>query len=74
MDNEMREWLEGFEKRLNTKFEFMEGWLRGELDEMRAEIAGFRAETNHGFATVRRDLQNLDRRVSRLEQTPVAAE
>ena len=32
MDNEMREWLGGFEKRLNTKFEFMEGWLRAADD------------------------------------------
>ena len=74
MDNETREFLKGMEARITAKIEHMEGWLKSELDEMRSDIAGARAETGHGFATVRRDLQSLDRRVCRLEKAPMAAE
>ena len=68
MDDETKRYLD-------EKFEHLEGWLKGAFDEMQREIVGLRAEMNHGFTMMRRDLQNLDRRVGRLEtDRPAAAE
>lgn len=79
MDKETREWLEGFEKRIdakldamegrvNAKIENTEGWLKGALEEMRCDIRDLDAKVDEGFAQVRRDINNLDRRVIRLER------
>ena len=67
MDNETREWLEGFEKRMDAKIDHLEGWLKGTLDEMRCDIRGLDVKMDEGFAQIRRDINDLDRRVARIE-------
>ena len=86
MDSKTREWLEAFEKRLDAKFEaferridakfeYTESWLRGRLEETDAKMTGFRTEMVNQFGFVRRDINRLEERVSRLERDhPMAAE
>ena len=79
MDAETREWLEAFEERIkdrmDARFEHLEGWLRSSVEEMRREIAGSRAEMNHGFNMLNRTLDGHERRLITLENNrPMAAE
>lgn len=86
MDAETREWLEGFEKRIDAKFkqtedrltakhDFTDGWLKAEIEEMRRDVKGIEAKMDHGLATIGRELRSIDSRVRKLEVAPpVAAE
>ena len=86
MDAETREWLEHFEKRIDAKFEaferridakfeYTESWLRGRFEETDAKITGLRTEMVNQFGFVRRDIRQVEERVSRLENNrPLAAE
>ena len=83
MDEDTRNWLEGFEKRItehvgakiDAKIDHLEGWLQGELDEIKTLVIGRMDATNANVGILRRQVGVLEERVAKLESDrPMAAE